>query len=121
MTLRLGLFGSGFQGRTQTPCEPFQSLFRALNSAVECHLHTVEVVGSNPTAPTILRPQDEGCRAGSARRSFSAGGSIRGSGIVIPPHKCLHTWFLYQGTTGPPTQRMGRVPHQAHKQPGFSP
>jgi hypothetical protein len=26
----------------------------ALNSAVECHLHTVEVVGSNPTAPTIL-------------------------------------------------------------------
>src|SRR5206468_3248231 len=25
----------------------------ALNSAVECHLHTVEVVGSNPTAPTI--------------------------------------------------------------------
>ena len=27
--------------------------FRAHNSAVECHLHTVEVVGSNPTAPTI--------------------------------------------------------------------
>jgi hypothetical protein len=26
----------------------------ALNSAVECHLHTVEVVGSNPTAPTNL-------------------------------------------------------------------
>jgi hypothetical protein len=25
----------------------------ALNSAVECHLHTVEVVGSNPAAPTI--------------------------------------------------------------------
>src|SRR3954465_524501 len=24
----------------------------ALNSAVECHLHTVEVVGSSPTAPT---------------------------------------------------------------------
>ena len=28
----------------------------ALNSAVECHLHTVEVVGSNPTAPTIDFP-----------------------------------------------------------------
>jgi hypothetical protein len=28
-------------------------LVRALNSAVECHPHTVEVVGSNPTAPTI--------------------------------------------------------------------
>ena|GEM_PF-3305911 len=26
---------------------------RALNSAVECHLHTVEVIGSNPIAPTI--------------------------------------------------------------------
>ena len=26
---------------------------RALNSAVECHLHTVEVTGSNPVAPTI--------------------------------------------------------------------
>ena len=25
---------------------------RALNSAVECHLHTVEVIGSNPIAPT---------------------------------------------------------------------
>jgi hypothetical protein len=24
----------------------------ALNSAVECHLHTVEVAGSNPAAPT---------------------------------------------------------------------
>src|ERR1039458_6595338 len=24
----------------------------ALNSAVECHLHTVEVTGSNPVAPT---------------------------------------------------------------------
>jgi hypothetical protein len=27
---------------------------RALNSAVECHLHTVEVAGSNPAAPTII-------------------------------------------------------------------
>src|SRR5664280_2253960 len=26
----------------------------ALNSAVECHLHTVEVTGSNPVAPTIF-------------------------------------------------------------------
>ena len=26
----------------------------ALNSAVECHLHTVEVIGSNPIAPTML-------------------------------------------------------------------
>jgi hypothetical protein len=27
----------------------------ALNSAVECHPHTVEVIGSNPIAPTISR------------------------------------------------------------------
>jgi hypothetical protein len=27
----------------------------ALNSAVECHPHTVEVIGSNPIAPTILQ------------------------------------------------------------------
>src|SRR5579864_4154850 len=26
----------------------------ALNSAVECHLHTVEVIGSNPIAPTTF-------------------------------------------------------------------
>ena len=32
-------------------CQPFQG---ALNSAVECHLHTVEVAGSNPAAPTII-------------------------------------------------------------------
>ena len=29
----------------------------ALNSAVECHPHTVEVIGSNPIAPTTHRIQ----------------------------------------------------------------
>jgi hypothetical protein len=32
----------------------------ALNSAVECHPHTVEVVGSNPTAPTIASLRCDG-------------------------------------------------------------
>jgi hypothetical protein len=32
----------------------FANGFGAHNSAVECHLHTVEVVGSNPAVPTIL-------------------------------------------------------------------
>jgi hypothetical protein len=32
---------------------------RALNSAVECHLHTVEVIGSNPIAPTILLKKNQ--------------------------------------------------------------
>ena len=36
---------------------------RALNSAVECHPHTVEVIGSNPIAPTTHRFLDFGCRA----------------------------------------------------------
>ncbi len=39
---------------------------RALNSAVECHLHTVEVIGSNPIAPTILlfiSPKQRAARA----------------------------------------------------------
>ena len=36
---------------------------RALNSAVECHLHTVEVIGSNPIAPTTPECQgnEQGC------------------------------------------------------------
>jgi hypothetical protein len=35
---------------------------RALNSAVECHPHTVEVIGSNPIAPTIFFPPCARCR-----------------------------------------------------------
>ena len=38
------LAGPAGKGRIEVP--------RALNSAVECHLHTVEVTGSNPVAPT---------------------------------------------------------------------
>jgi hypothetical protein len=34
--------------------EKLTALQWALNSAVECHLHTVEVIGSNPIAPTIF-------------------------------------------------------------------
>ena len=34
----------------------YSLLSRALNSAVECHLHTVEVAGSNPAAPTNSHP-----------------------------------------------------------------
>ncbi len=29
----------------------------ALNSAVECHLHTVEVTGSSPVAPIFLNSE----------------------------------------------------------------
>ena len=56
----------------------------ALNSAVECHLHTVEVVGSNPTAPTIFSysPLVNSQDPRSARRPFqgmlAAGLSLAG-------------------------------------------
>ena len=42
-------------GRRREPLRLLQYANRkhwALNSAVECHLHTVEVIGSNPIAPT---------------------------------------------------------------------
>jgi hypothetical protein len=42
--------------RVQAMCQPVvqtkPASARAHNSAVECHLHTVEVVGSNPAVPT---------------------------------------------------------------------
>src|SRR3954454_13049256 len=44
----------GFAKLASASLIAFQQLTRALNSAVECHLHTVEVVGSSPTAPTIF-------------------------------------------------------------------
>ena len=81
-TLREGVFGRmsacrgtltvsarGFRRKSSLPAAAFlpllrqegqaaklalQCLFWALNSAVECHLHTVEVAGSNPAAPTSL-------------------------------------------------------------------
>jgi hypothetical protein len=40
----------------------------ALNSAVECHLHTVEVAGSNPAAPTISANIIKGLRDRILRR-----------------------------------------------------
>ncbi len=51
-------------------CNPLQSLFRALNSAVECHLHTVEVAGSNPAAPTMAGAESESGRGPSLRSGF---------------------------------------------------
>src|ERR1039458_1715903 len=47
----------------------------ALNSAVECHLHTVEVTGLNPVAPTI----------------YSKG--LRGSSPKSPPPKPIHIFI----------------------------
>src|SRR5690606_24137673 len=40
---------------------------RARNSAVECHLHTVEAIGSNPIAPTTKFVLREPPRDGSRR------------------------------------------------------
>src|ERR1700761_3826455 len=46
---------SSKQGQTRWAFGPEAGPARAHNSAVECHLHTVEVVGSNPAVPTIPR------------------------------------------------------------------
>ena len=43
-------------GRRQGSCK-LRHAPGALNSAVECHLHTVEVAGSNPAAPTNKFPE----------------------------------------------------------------
>jgi hypothetical protein len=51
--LRVSTLATGFKASAGTLDNPLQCLFWALNSAVECHLHTVEVAGSNPAAPTI--------------------------------------------------------------------
>ena len=54
----------------------------ALNSAVECHLHTVEVIGSNPIAPTsnqlvLLRLSRFGGQLISLATSLGRARSIR--------------------------------------------
>ncbi len=43
---------SGAKGRRFESCCAYQRW--AINSVVECHLHTVEVTGSNPVSPTIF-------------------------------------------------------------------
>ncbi len=49
-----GLSSAGGSVRLDsTECQAYTLRRRAHNSAVECHLHTVEVVGSNPAGPTI--------------------------------------------------------------------
>ena len=58
----------------------------ALNSAVECHLHTVEVIGSNPIAPTIF---SMGCGFGNhsgikARRAILELAALISSEAVSP-------------------------------------
>ena len=38
-----------------TVCYIIRTIRRAVNSAGECHPHTVEVAGSNPVPPTIKK------------------------------------------------------------------
>ena len=52
-TLRQVAICRGGFGRAQKVRVNYGLPRGALNSAVECHLHTVEVAGSNPAAPTI--------------------------------------------------------------------
>ena len=55
--LRFGWSGSGrlgFSLEAGRGRSTSYACIRAVNSVVECYLHTVEVVGSNPTVRTIL-------------------------------------------------------------------
>ena len=50
---QFGMLRKSFGINLASVAQPGDDLGRAHNSAVECHLHTVEVVGSNPAVPTI--------------------------------------------------------------------
>jgi hypothetical protein len=45
------------QPRPSLAIDPARFTIRARNSVVECDLHTVEVVGSKPAAPTDKSPE----------------------------------------------------------------
>ena len=51
--LKKGFAALRSHGLDDRGCKCLNTKDWALNSAVECHLHTVEVRGSNPLAPTI--------------------------------------------------------------------
>jgi hypothetical protein len=63
----------------------------ALNSAVECHLHTVEVIGSNPIAPTNLTWSGPGTwvtqRTGYTGDNLGPNGLSRGSKTRVSKSK----------------------------------
>jgi hypothetical protein len=71
---------------------------RALNSAVECHLHTVEVAGSNPAAPTNSflglagRASRESNPQLNPRDSEAAVGFVKISGLKVTPQR----FFTYR-------------------------
>ena len=88
----------GERGSIRRARSPFVKMEKpwewALNSAVECHLHTVEVIGSNPIAPTILEvprcARDFARRlppprcSGSRRRNGSSSNPIAPTILEVP-------------------------------------
>src|SRR5258708_14536674 len=72
----------------------------ALNSAVECHPHTVEVVGSNPTAPTIHPP---GCDETPTNRVGTTAPAVQSSAarqVMRGGHSCPPLLTLTLRSTG---------------------
>jgi hypothetical protein len=57
---------------------------RAHNSAVECHPHTVEVVGSNPTAPTILLTRNRRATRHTPSGPMETPTPVDGSNLAFP-------------------------------------
>ena len=58
------------------PAFLYYSLAWGLNSAVECYPHTIEVVGSNPTVPTISIPGKHN-EANGLSSAIAPGGSVQ--------------------------------------------
>jgi hypothetical protein len=102
---------------------------RALNSAVECHLHTVEVIGSNPIAPTIfsITCKLSCCFRGSIwvqqahnaplRRAFCwrhcLNVLVHRDADICMAHERLHNSYIFTVSLQPSTERMAkRMPTQ---------
>ena len=83
----------------------------ALNSAVECHLHTVEVIGSNPIAPTIFSSTcrlcsfgfgviwsqllDEGALCFALRRGHRLDITVHCDADIRMAHERLHRRYIF--------------------------
>src|SRR5208337_3997114 len=71
----------------------------ALNSAVECHLHTVEVAGSNPAAPTMsINYLSHVEHPSSCTLGHMKGGASRPDGLAslpdLPPDHSPEHWTM---------------------------
>src|SRR5215472_6854317 len=75
---------------------------RAHNSAVECHLHTVEVVGSNPAVPTNYK-------------------LLKSKTLCVASRLCYGKRTDVDVYQPPVARRQGRHQHEGHRTPNRQP